>query len=111
MNMNAVVLNAKGIISNAWVAGNSLITECLGEKDKFKIVSRFPTGFRVWNIGRHNFPFSEYIPLAKIGEDGYSVDRSSLCAIRCKDEKTAIAILKQASKDVVGKKEFINAHL
>lgn len=30
----------------------------------FKIVENFPAGAIVWNIGRHNFPFEGYIPVA-----------------------------------------------
>ena len=33
--------------------------------DKFKIVDTFPLGYIVWPIGRENFPFPGYIPLAK----------------------------------------------
>ena len=33
--------------------------------DKFKIVDTFPHGYIVWPIGRENFPFPGYIPLAK----------------------------------------------
>lgn len=44
---------------------NTLVTNNYNRKDVFEIVEKFPNGYVIWNIGRRNFPFKGYIPLAK----------------------------------------------
>lgn len=74
--------------------------------DNFKLVETFPNGAIVWNIGRHNFPFPGYIPVAyPIGD--YRINRSRLMAVKCKDEKTADIILKRAGKGTINKETFL----
>lgn len=73
--------------------------------DQFKTVETFPNGAIVWNIGRHNFPFPGFVPLAYPLED-YRIDRYRLMAIKCKDEKTADRILKEAGRRTINKYSF-----
>lgn len=52
--------------------------------DRFEVVETFPRGYVVWNIGRRNFPFPGFIPLAKPSrENPYRIDLGSLKALRC----------------------------
>lgn len=73
--------------------------------DKFKIVDKFPLGYIVWPIGRENFPFPGYIPLAKPHwEKKYNIDLTSLAALRC--EKSD-AILRLASQTTITREIFL----
>ena len=45
--------------------GNYLVSERWYRTDRFEIVGEFPFGYEVWAIGRENFPFPGYLPLAK----------------------------------------------
>ena len=73
--------------------------------DKFKIVDTFPNGYIVWPIGRENFPFPGYIPLAKPHrEKKYYIDPESLAALRC--EKSD-AILRLASQTTITREIFL----
>ena len=73
--------------------------------DKFKIVDTFPLGYIVWPIGRENFPFPGYIPLAKPHrEKKYYIDPESLAALRC--EKSD-AILRLASQTTITREIFL----
>ena len=73
--------------------------------DKFKIVDTFPLGYIVWPIGRENFPFPGYIPLAKPHrEKKYHIDLNSLAALRC--EKSD-AILRLASQTTITREIFL----
>lgn len=76
-----------------------------GRTDVFEIVSNYPGGYVVWAIGRENFPHKCYVPLARPVAD-YHIDLSSLKAIKVKDEKTALAILKEASLRGVDERKF-----
>lgn len=73
--------------------------------DYFMIVDEFPAGAVVWNIGRHNFPFPGFIPVAWPLDDCH-IDRTRLMAVRCKDDETADAILKAAGRREVNSKRF-----
>lgn len=82
-----------------------LTTSNYWHTDHFTVVDKFPAGAIVWNIGRHNFPFPEFIPVAfPIGD--YKIDRKRLMAVRCKDAETANAILKAAGRHTVDAKQF-----
>lgn len=73
--------------------------------DNFRIVDTFPRGYIVWPIGRQNFPFPGYIPLAKPHrEKKYHIDLSTLAALRC--EKSD-AILRLASQTIINREMFI----
>lgn len=75
--------------------------------DTFEVVNEFPMGYEIWNIGRHNFPFECYVPLARpLAENRYYIDRTSLKAIKVNDEKTALAILKAAGRRTINEKKF-----
>jgi hypothetical protein len=72
---------------------NKLITEHWFRTDVFDIVDEFPNGYIIWSIGRKNFPFECYLPLAKPGQMPHTVDTSDLKAIKVRDERTALALL------------------
>lgn len=74
-------------------------------EDRFQVVEQFPINYVIWNIGRENFPFGGYIPLAKM-VDGCRVDLRSLKALKVKDEKTALMLLKQAGRKSVNFDRF-----
>lgn len=74
-------------------------------EDRFQVVEQFPTNYVIWNIGRENFPFKGYIPLAK-PVNRYHIDLKSLKALKVKDEKTALMLLKQAGRREVGFDRF-----
>ena len=78
----------------------ALITEDYYHKDEFEIVEEFPQGYVVWNIGRENFPFPGYLPLAK-PLPNYHIERSSLKTVKV-DEALADVILKHASIGTFG---------
>lgn len=75
--------------------------------DTFEVVNDFPKGYEIWNIGRHNFPFECYVPLARpLAENRYYIDRASLKAIKVDDEQTALAILKEAGRRTVNETKY-----
>lgn len=82
-----------------------LSTENYCRKDNFEIVNEFPDEYIVWNIGRHNFPFKGYIPLAKPINIPHSVDLQSLKAIKVNNDM-ADFILKKASRRRIDKDAF-----
>ncbi len=76
----------------------------------FEVVETFPHGYNVWNIGRKNFNFECYLPLAKPEPSKYPfqkcIDTETLKAIKVTDEETALKILDLSSYDVVDKERF-----
>lgn len=48
---------------------------------KFEVVSKIPTGYEIWNIGKNMV--DGYIPLAEV--DGYEIIPETLKAIRIED--------------------------
>lgn len=83
------------------VTETSLIREDYWHRDEFEIVNEFPNGYIVWNIGRENFPFPGYIPLAKPDDRPYYIKRKGLKTIKL-NEDLADAILKEASSGRIG---------
>lgn len=65
-----------------------------GRTDVFEIVDKFPNGYVVWPIGRANFPYEGFIPLARPTDVPYHIDMNSLKALRV-DEPIASDILKE----------------
>lgn len=61
---------------------NILVTENYNRKDIFEIVDEYPHGYIVWPIGRRNFPFTGYVPLAKPTDEPYHIDINTLKATR-----------------------------
>lgn len=74
-------------------------------EDIYTIVDIFPRGYVVWNIGRRNFPYPGYIPLAKMSGD-CSVDTTTLKAIKVETEEIAINIINAAAEKRIGKIDF-----
>lgn len=80
-------------------------TTWFGRTDVFQILDEFPAGYVVWNIGRQNFPFECYIPIAKpIGK--YRINLNTLSAVKVKDEITALRVICFAGRHECGKTEF-----
>lgn len=88
----------------------TLISKTMNNIHTFEVVETFPHGYKVWNIGRRNFNFECYIPLAKPQTSRNSfqqcIDPETLKAIKVKDERTALKILNLSSFGVVDKKRF-----
>lgn len=84
---------------------NTLVTNNYNRKDVFEIVEKFPNGYVIWNIGRRNFPFKGYIPLAKPTNVPYNIDLHSLKTIKV-DDDVADSILKKADYKKIDKEEF-----
>lgn len=88
----------------------TLISKTMHNTHTFEVVETFPHGYNVWNIGRRNFNFECYIPLAKPKTTGYTlqkcIDAETLKAIKIKDEETALKILNLSSYEFVDKKRF-----
>ena len=59
----------------------------------------------VWPIGRRNFPFTGYVPLAKPTDEPYHIDINTLKAIKVNDN-VADHILNEASFRGVDKAKF-----
>ena len=60
-----------------------------GKTDKFRLIENkedLPRGYVVWNIGRHNFSLTGYIPMCKIKSE-YNVDTESLLAVNIHNEE------------------------
>lgn len=80
---------------------------------RYEIVDEFPAGYMVWNIGRENFPYEGFVPLAKPREEGSCmIDRNSLKAIKT-DNATANAILFLAHRYIITKEryEYLTDHV
>ena len=83
----------------------TIIDNIAGRKDVYTIVDTFPYGYAVWNIGRKNFPYPGYIPLAKINGD-CGVDITTLRAIKVETEEIAINIMNAAAKKPIQEIDF-----
>lgn len=73
--------------------------------DEFDIVDKFPDGYIVWCIGRDNFPYKGYIPLAKPTDIPYNIDLKTLNALKM-DERLADDILSLAHRQEVNSLNF-----
>lgn len=76
-----------------------------GTVHTFEIVSEFPHDYTIWNIGRRNFPHEGYIPLCVADENCY-VDLGTLKALKVANEDLALALLKEAGRHTITRKEF-----
>jgi len=88
----------------------TLTSKTMHNTHTFEIVETFPAGYVVWNIGRKNFNFECYLPLAKPISTKYTfqkcIDAETLKAIKVTDEETALKILNLSSYEVVDKERF-----
>lgn len=75
------------------------------EERTFKKVDEFPEGAVVWNIGRSNFPFPGFVPVAFLKTEFY-INPERLFAVRCKDEETALKVIKLGHHKRVTKSMF-----
>lgn len=77
---------------------------------KYEVVEEFPQDYIVWPIGRSNFQYEYYIPLAKPVKSEYdfqaNIDPFSLKCIKVKSETLALQILKEAVRKGVDRKRF-----
>ena len=71
----------------------------------FEVVPDFPYGYIVWNIGRSNFPHEGFIPLC-VADKNCHVDLSSLKALEVGNEEFALALLKEAGKHTINRRDF-----
>ena len=75
---------------------NKIIDKKWFRVDEFEIVDEWPDGYFIWNIGRENFMYPEYIPLAKKGNLPYQVDITCLKAFKCESEEIALKCMRTA---------------
>ena len=74
---------------------------------EFEIVKGWPWGgYTVWNIGRANFQYPGYIPLAQEGDLPYHINPDTLKALYVGDEALCLSILRYASKHGVSEKKY-----
>ena len=73
-----------------------LINKSPNRTDKFEVVTEWPWGYRIWNIGRSNFPFPNYLPLAQESSVPYHVNLNTLKALYVDDEGLCKKVLKYA---------------
>lgn len=79
--------------------GNYLVSEHHYRTDRFEIVEEQPNGYDVWPIGRENFPFLGYIPLAKF--EGFNMVEGCKLKTMKFDKEIADLILWKASRNGV----------
>lgn len=90
------------------ITPTELIHKIYNRSDRFTISDTFPSGYIVWNIGRSNFPFEGFVPLAKPDPTmPYHIILKDLVAWRVKDEETALRIIEQAHHEEIN---FSNHH-
>lgn len=65
----------------------------------FEVVKNIPYGYKVWNLGRKNFPFNKMIPLCQT--HGYNVYVDTLKAYECPSEEIALKIMDEAQHQTV----------
>ena len=75
-----------------------------GRIDTFEPVSEFPTGYRVWAIGRPNFKHERCVPLCKGPIN--CIDLKSLKYIMVASEELALRVLKEAIQHECNQKRF-----
>lgn len=76
-----------------------------GTTHTFKIVSEFPNGYIIWNIGRRNFPHDGYIPLC-VADESYHIDPNTLKALKVANEDFALFLLKEAGKRPIDREKY-----
>lgn len=77
-----------------------IVDNKFGRTDVFQIVDKFPEGYIIWNIGRHNFEHECYIPLAQRVSNNkkeleyYHIKTDSLKALKVESEELALFLMK-----------------
>lgn len=67
--------------------------------DEFEIVNEFPHGYVLWNIGRENFPFPGFIPIAQPKpENMYHIRLDTLKALRLDDEDLCLHLMREGHR-------------
>ena len=88
----------------------TLVSKTMHNTHTFEVVEEFPAGYVVWNIGRHNFGFEGFLPLAKpvAGRFDFQrlIDPKTLKAIKVVNEDMALKIMKLSHYSDIDKKEF-----
>ncbi|MBO8460159.1 MAG: hypothetical protein IAA73_07505 [Bacteroidetes bacterium] len=80
-------------------------TDNYGNTKTIEIVNEFPVGYYVWNIGRINFPFEEYIPVVRRSDVPFHIRPETLIAVKTEKE-LADFILDYAHHKKIGWAEF-----
>lgn len=83
-----------------------------GETRTYEIVNEFPYCYEVWNIGRENFPFPKFIPLAMGGYNGnpFHIYPDKLKALEVESEEFALFLLSKVHQKIVYKDIFDQLH-
>lgn len=76
-----------------------------GRTDRYEIKTEWPAGMKVWNIGKHNFKFPEYIPLC-YADANYQVDMKRLVALYVPDEGLCQEVMMVAGRREVDENVF-----
>lgn len=71
----------------------------------FDVVTEFPHGYTIWNIGRSNFPYECYIPLC-VADDSCHIGPSTLKALKVANEDFALFLLKEAGKHPIDRNKY-----
>ncbi len=67
--------------------------------DEYEIVTEWPWGgYVVWAIGRENFPYPGYLPLAQPAQKVNHIRLDTLKALYVGDEALCLAALKEAAE-------------
>lgn len=83
------------------------VVDCTGGPTYvFEVVDEFPDGYMVWNIGRKNFPYENYIPLCEAIEGTYNIKAETLKMLYVEREVDALFILNKANWRTVDKALF-----
>lgn len=76
-----------------------IIDRNYGRTDVFEIVTEFPNGYVLWNIGRANFPHPGFIPLARPKpENKYYIRLDTLKALRLDDEDLCLHLMREGHR-------------
>lgn len=108
MMQNVEFERGLGVITDAFRSETHLYTLQNNGRHVFEIVDSFPDGYEVWNIGRGNFPFREFVPIVEPHPDiPYHVCTHNMKAIKCDSEETALSVMREAFRKGVDKAKFI----
>lgn len=68
-----------------------------GVRHEFEVTDTWPVGgYEVWAIGRRNFPYIGFLPLARETAVPHHIDPTTLKALRVGNERLCLRALKEA---------------
>lgn len=71
----------------------------------FAVITDFPNGYEVWNIGRANFPHEGYLPLCQT-DGNYHIIPSTLKSLYVGDEDFCLRVMTEASRRGCNKTKY-----